>query len=60
MLELPALRLLRPQLVRDLPGGGRRLVQDVEGFRATVVRGSVVRDARGLTGERPGRLVRVG
>ncbi len=50
----------RPRASYDLPGGGRRLVQDAEGYRATIVGGVVIqRDGR-PTGARPGRLVRGG
>lgn len=60
VIELPRLRLLRPEMRRDLPAGGRRLVQQAEGYVATIVAGEVVRDAGGLTAARPGRLVRLG
>jgi N-acyl-D-amino-acid deacylase len=47
-----------PTLVDDLPGGGRRLEQRSQGFRATVVNGEVtIRDGV-LTGRSPGRLLR--
>lgn len=60
VIDLPRLRLLRPELRADLPAGGRRLVQQAEGYVATIVAGEVVRDASGLTAARPGRLVRMG
>jgi N-acyl-D-aspartate/D-glutamate deacylase len=47
-----------PEMVYDLPGGGRRLVQRARGYVATIKRGVVVRDHDVATGERPGRLVR--
>jgi N-acyl-D-amino-acid deacylase len=47
-----------PEVVSDLPGGGKRLSQRAVGFRATVVDGRVtIRDGE-PTGEQPGRLVR--
>jgi N-acyl-D-amino-acid deacylase len=47
-----------PELVDDLPGGGRRLEQRSQGFLATVVNGQVtIRDGV-PTGVRPGRLLR--
>ncbi|MGO8870063.1 MAG: N-acyl-D-amino-acid deacylase family protein [Acidimicrobiales bacterium] len=47
-----------PELVDDLPAGGRRLVQRSVGFLATVVNGRItIRDGE-PTGERPGRLLR--
>ena len=60
VVDLAALRLYRPRLVADLPAGGRRLLQDARGYRATVVSGEVVSEQGKLTGARPGRLVRVG
>jgi N-acyl-D-aspartate/D-glutamate deacylase len=47
-------------MVFDLPAGGRRLVQHVEGYRATVVAGQVTFENGEATGARPGRLVRGG
>ena len=47
-----------PQLVDDLPAGGRRLQQRSVGFRATVVNGQITIDRGAPTGARPGRLVR--
>jgi N-acyl-D-aspartate/D-glutamate deacylase len=46
--------------VRDLPHGGRRFLQAASGYRATVVRGEIVREEGRTTGARPGRLVRGG
>jgi N-acyl-D-aspartate/D-glutamate deacylase len=47
-----------PEVVYDLPAGGRRIVQRARGYVATIKRGVVVRDHDEPTGERPGRLVR--
>ena len=47
-----------PEMVYDLPAGGRRLIQRARGYVATIKRGVVVRDHDDATGERPGRLVR--
>jgi N-acyl-D-aspartate/D-glutamate deacylase len=60
VIELDKLRLLRPELVADLPAGGKRLLQRAEGYRATIVNGrAIARDGR-LTGEAPGRVARIG
>jgi N-acyl-D-aspartate/D-glutamate deacylase len=60
VIDFDKLRLRRPRLVADLPAGGKRLLQDAEGYRATFVRGvPIVEDDR-LTGQRPGRLARLG
>ena len=45
-------------MVNDLPAGGRRLIQRVDGYRATVVAGEVTFEDGEPTGARPGRLVR--
>lgn len=44
--------------MHDLPAGGRRLVQRVDGYRATLVAGIPVFENGEDTGARPGRLVR--
>jgi N-acyl-D-aspartate/D-glutamate deacylase len=58
VIDLAALRLSRPRLVADLPAGGRRLLQHADGYRATIVAGTVIAENGQLTGELPGRLVR--
>ncbi|MEI7547995.1 MAG: amidohydrolase family protein, partial [Actinomycetota bacterium] len=58
VIDMKALRLHRPQMRYDLPAGGRRLVQRVDGYRHTFVSGvETYRDGE-QTGELPGRLVR--
>jgi N-acyl-D-aspartate/D-glutamate deacylase len=47
-------------MVKDLPAGGQRLMQDAVGYRATIVSGQVVLERDSLTGALPGRLVRMG
>jgi N-acyl-D-aspartate/D-glutamate deacylase len=49
-----------PEVVRDLPRGGKRLSQKSEGFTATVVGGQITILDGEATGARPGRLVRAG
>ena len=60
VIDLQALRLLRPELVSDLPAGGKRLLQRAEGYRATMVAGKVVTERGAFTGEKPGRVARIG
>jgi N-acyl-D-aspartate/D-glutamate deacylase len=58
VIDLDGLRLRRPEVHHDLPGGGRRLLQRADGYRHTVVRG-VETYADGIdTGDLPGRLIR--
>jgi N-acyl-D-aspartate/D-glutamate deacylase len=59
VFELDALSLDPPRLVRDLPAGGQRFLQDAHGYRATFVRGQLVSDGGQLTGAYPGRVVRL-
>jgi len=42
----------------DLPVGGRRLLQQVDGYEATIVSGAVIQRDGATTGARPGRLLR--
>jgi len=58
VIDLDRLALRPPHMVRDLPANGRRLVQPVEGYLATVVAGTVTYDKGDPTGAMPGRLVR--
>jgi N-acyl-D-amino-acid deacylase len=58
VIDMDALNLGVPQMVYDLPAGGRRLVQGARGYDATVVNGVVTRRHGVDTGARPGRLVR--
>lgn len=60
VIDLDRLQLRRPRMVHDLPGGAGRLLQEVDGIRATVVNGEVVSEDGRLTGGRPGRVVRMG
>jgi len=58
VIDLDRLRVAAPHPVRNLPGGGRRLEQKAEGYRATVVNGQVTYRDGNFTGALPGRLVR--
>jgi N-acyl-D-aspartate/D-glutamate deacylase len=48
----------KPYVVSDLPAGGKRLVQTVHGYEATIVSGQVTFREGTETGRLPGRLVR--
>jgi N-acyl-D-amino-acid deacylase len=60
VIALDRLRLHHPELIGDLPAGGRRLVQRVDGYRCTIVSGTPIFEDGRETGARPGRLVRAG
>ena len=58
VIDHAGLRLLPPQVVYDLPAGGRRLIQRAAGYRHTFVSGvETLRDDE-HTGALPGQLVR--
>ena len=60
LIDFDRLRLYQPELVNDLPAGGRRFVQRVDGYRATFVAGTPIFENGEHTGAMPGRLVRAG
>jgi len=60
VIDFDNLGLRRPEVVRDLPAGGRRLIQRADGYVATVVAGQVTYRNGEATGALPGRLVRSG
>ncbi len=49
-----------PAMVRDLPAGGKRLMQGATGYVSTWVAGEQVQAQGHITAARPGRLVRMG
>jgi N-acyl-D-amino-acid deacylase len=58
ILDYDRLTVRLPRVVNDLPAGGRRLMQDADGYAATVVNGALIMREGKPTGETPGRLVR--
>jgi len=52
------LALHSPHMVWDLPGGGKRLVQDATGYDITIVGGEITYRDGIHTGALPGRLIR--
>lgn len=58
IIDYNRLRLRTPEVVYDLPSGGRRLMQRAEGYVATIVGGQPVWRDGAPTGALPGRLVR--
>ena len=58
VIDLDSLRVAAPHPVHNLPGGGRRLEQKADGYRATVVGGAITYRDGQFTGALPGRLVR--
>jgi N-acyl-D-amino-acid deacylase len=60
LIDFDRLRLHQPELVNDLPAGGRRFVQRVDGYEATLVAGTPTFERGEHTGAMPGHLVRAG
>jgi N-acyl-D-aspartate/D-glutamate deacylase len=58
VIDYDRLHLHPPKVHYDLPVGGRRLLQQVDGYDATIVSGVVTQRAGRATGNRPGRLIR--
>ncbi len=60
IIDYDALQIRRPEVIFDLPAGGRRLVQRAEGYVATIVSGVPIFENGEATGALPGKLVRAG
>ena len=60
VIDFDRLRLHPPEMLHDLPAGGKRLVQRVDGYKATIVAGVPVFENGVDSGARPGKLVRAG
>lgn len=58
LIDFDNLKLKAPAIVKDLPAGGRRLSQQAQGYKATIVSGVVTYQEGKPTGAYPGRLVR--
>ena len=57
VIDYDALALEPPQVIRDLPAGGSRLVQRPRGYLATLKSGEITFEHGFETSERPGRLI---
>jgi N-acyl-D-aspartate/D-glutamate deacylase len=58
VIDYDRLHLHPPKVHYDLPVGGRRLLQQVDGYDATIVSGVITRRDGRATGKRPGKLIR--
>jgi N-acyl-D-aspartate/D-glutamate deacylase len=58
VIDFNHLRLHHPEMIYDLPAGGRRLVQHVDGYDMTVCSGVPIFERSVETGARPGKLIR--
>ena len=60
LIDYDRLQVQKPELVHDMPANGRRFVQKVDGYEATIVAGTPIFERGEHTGALPGRLVRAG
>jgi len=60
VVDYDALQLQVPEVIYDLPAGGKRLLQRTKGFDATIVAGIPAWRHGEATGALPGRLLRSG
>lgn len=58
IIDYERLQLRKPEVVFDLPAGGRRIVQEVDGYKATIVSGVPIYENGVTTGACPGKLIR--
>ena len=58
VIDYDRLTLHRPEILHDLPAGGRRLMQRASGYTATIVAGEIIYRDGDPTGAKPGQLVR--
>ena len=60
VIDYEGLKLHMPELVHDMPAAGRRFIQRVDGYEATLVAGTPIFERGEHTGALPGKLVRAG
>ena len=58
LIDFDELQVEAPQIIFDLPAGGRRLFQGARGYLATIVNGEVIMENGEYTGATPGKLIR--
>ena len=58
LIDPDAVKVHCPEMVFDLPGGGRRLIQRADGYLATLVDGQPIFERGQATGALPGKLLR--
>ena len=58
VIDLENLNARIPEIVRDLPAGGKRFQQKANGYLATMINGQVTYENGEATGALPGRLIR--
>jgi N-acyl-D-aspartate/D-glutamate deacylase len=60
LIDFDRLQVQKPELVHDMPASGRRFIQRVDGYEATICAGAPIFERGEHTGAMPGKLVRAG
>jgi len=60
VIDFDGLTMQKPEIIYDMPANGKRFVQRVEGYEATLVAGQPIFERGEHTGALPGKLVRAG
>ena len=58
VIDYEQLKVLAPEVIYDLPAGGKRVFQKANGYKYTLVAGEVIMQDGVETDARPGSLVR--
>ena len=58
IIDFDNLQLYAPELVNDLPAGGKRLIQNVDGYETTIKSGVITYNQGIATKNLPGKLLR--
>lgn len=58
LIDYDNLQLEAPEIIFDLPAGGRRMYQGATGYAATIVSGEIIMQDGEYTGAVPGKLIR--
>ncbi|MEH6551302.1 MAG: amidohydrolase family protein [Pseudomonadales bacterium] len=58
IIDYDRLQVERPEVIYDLPAGGRRVFQGARGYSYTLVSGEVIMENGAPTGALPGKLIR--
>ena len=58
VIDFEGLRIHPPKMVYDLPAGGNRLIQKIDGYRYTIKSGEVTFEEGEPTGALPGKVLR--
>lgn len=58
IIDFDRLQISKPEIIYDLPAGGRRMMQTASGYIATLVSGEIIAENGQMTNRLPGKLIR--